>query len=65
MKGLNHPNIGEKGKGVGSEAVHQGTWGRSRGQTCFLVVILLLTGPVTLAKSLTLSEHQFPPLEWD
>lgn len=28
MKGLNHPNIGEEGKGVASEAAGQGTWGK-------------------------------------
>ena len=26
MKGLNHPNIGEEGKGVGSMDTNQGTW---------------------------------------
>lgn len=71
MKGLNHPNIGKRGKGVGIEAAHWGTGTGESGtrglvviivrKTCFLIAVLLLIGSVTLAKSLHLSEHRFPP----
>lgn len=71
MKGLNHPNIGKKGKGVGAEAARRGTRTGASGtgalvviivrKICFLIAVLLLIGSVTLAKSLRLSEPWFPP----